>query len=682
MPKYYGGKTPSIKSFGELVASTARFHVPVYQRSYSWREGQVNQLWEDIKQLTGVDGDKDNTFLGTIVFDNGPDDEAGNSHQIIDGQQRISTLFLLSLSVIKRLKYLGCDDQQLKSLLGPLLRPDWVSSVHQPKQIKLCPRSPDRKSFDFFLKEFDDPLIYLVTKSKDFSDKDWRDLDKSTDGNDVREIVKIIDKCLLGRHDGLSSEQEIENLLELHKSLNDRVLFCVITIHETLDPNEVFERLNDAGEPLSNFDLLRNHMMRQIMENADSKPISMESSENLHSKHFKSIENDWYKKQPMTSMALKQKERLKPYLFVLARIRAAEYALKNKKEEKQIKGSDFHTLKRYYDLKYFNDDYAKGADDTRNALFEAAINDLYEYKDIFSALTKETQQLRTDQLHNKSYLSKLTPDQKDKIQIRIKRYSSFKIDNSTRPYLLMLFHSIITGNFNFKKGIELLDVIESFLIRRQICGNINKSVEVFRGLLSVPDKFDKEVVLAQIKEDTQDDWVRNQDLYNYIVGADKDSAKGIYNKKGSFQFLVEEYDKLLPGEPADYSNFQVDHVIPQALDDRGDGDLWKGWDRQEYEKWLHKWANLAPLTPEANNWKSAKDFAKAKKIFNDGAGNNYSSTAEVFTLDEWTPKQVKERATKIANTVIERWPLPESAATDKDKPENIERIDEDELKGN
>jgi hypothetical protein len=682
MPKYYGGKTPSIKSFGELVASTARFHVPVYQRPYCWKEEQVNQLWEDIKQLTGVDGDKANTFLGTIVFDNGPDDEAGNSHQIIDGQQRISTLFLLSLSVIKRLKYLGCDDQQLKSLLGPLLRPDWVSSGHQPKQIKLCPRSPDRKSFDFFLKEFDDPLIYLVTKSKDFSPQDWRDLDTSTNGNDVREIVKIIDKCLLGRHDGLSSEQEIKNLLELHKSLNDRVLFCVITIHATLDPNEVFERLNNAGIKLTNFDLLRNHMMRQILYAANGELASIEDSERMYARHFKSIENDWYRQHRMRSAALMQKERLKPYLFALARIRAAEYALKNKKEEKQIKGSDFHTLQKYYDLKYFNDDYDKGTDDTRNALVEDAINDLYEYKDIFSALTKEAQQLRINQLHNKSYLSKLTPDQIAKIQTRIRRFSSFKIDNSTRPYLLMLFHSIITKDVNFKKGIELLDVIESFLIRRQICGNINKSVEVFRDLLSVPDKFDKETVLVQIKEDTQDGWVRNQDLYNYIVGADKDSAKGIYTKKSTFKFLIKEYDRLLPGEPTDYSDFEVDHVIPQALATNADEALWEGWDRQEYEMWLHKWANLAPLTSKGNKWKSAKDFAKAKKIFNDGAGNNYSSTAEVFALDEWTPKQVKERAAKIANTVIERWPLPESAATDKDKPENIERIDEDELKGN
>ena len=686
MPDYYKGDPPEISSFGELVLSTARFHVPVYQRSFSWKQDEVKQLWEDIKQLKGVDGDKDNTFLGTIVLDDAPKDKAGNALQIIDGQQRITTLFLFCLCIFKRLKELDLPEDNLRSMLGPYRRPDWAAP-QQEKQIKLFPREPDRKCLDFILKDLnDDNKIFLVTDAANFNETDWEELDKNTERHDLRGIESVIENCLIDRHDGLSTEQEIAALSELHEAIKDRVLFCIIVLDASLDPNEVFERLNDAGEPLSNFDLLRNHLMRMRMEDENGEVISVETSENVYNQNFKSLEKDWYwKHEQMTSSEKISNQRLKPYLFSVARIRTAEYALKAENDDdietkSLIKGSDFHVLKNYYDLSYFNKNYEEGTQTARENIFDEAMRDLYEYKDIFSALTKEVRSIKDHQLHNKKYLSEFEDDDKKKIQKRIRRFSSFKIDASTQPYILVLFHSIINNDVNFTKGIELLDVIESFLIRRQICGFINKSVEIFRDLMPVNDKFDLDIVLRAIEDDAQDSWVSNQRLYDFIVGNDPESSKGIFNKKGTYQFLIEEYDKLVPGEPANYDEFEVDHVIPQAILKKDDESLWDGWDRQEYNLWLHKWANLVPLTSTGNKWKTAEDFQKAKEIFNNGDGNNFSSAAEVFALDSWTPSQVKARAARIANAAITRWPLPNSEQREVDMPDNIERIDEDDYK--
>jgi len=683
MPEYYAGDQPLIRSYGELVHAFSRFHVPVYQRGFSWTDIQVNQLWEDLKQLKGVDGDKDNTFLGTLVFDEGPKDQAGNACQIIDGQQRITTLFLFCISIFRRLQNLDLVKGDVQAMLGPFRRPHWAQS--NPQEIKLLPREPDRKCLDFLLKELnDDNKIFLVTDAEGFNERRWEELDTNTANHDLRKITKVIDQCLSERHGGLSQEQEIASLKNLYESITERVLFCVITLDPSLDPNEVFERLNDAGEPLSNYDLLRNHLMRMTMEDSDGEMISLESSETIYSKYFESMEKDWYWiKDQMQSAKRISSKRLKPYLFSLARIRSAEYELeasKNKglKEKPIIKGSDFHVLKHYYDLNFFNSEYLEGSQIARENIFNEAIHDLYEYKDIFSALTREVREIKSDQLHNPNYISKLDNDESEEIQKRIRRFSSFKVDNSTFPYLLVLFHSVITKSINFKSGIELLDLIESFLVRRQICGFINKSVEIFRDLMSVENKFNQDVVLAAIKEDIQDSWVSNQNLYDFIVGKDPQSSKGIYNKKSTYQFLIEEYDIIVEGEPADYKKFEVDHVIPQALEDKDDESLWEGWDREQYNFWLHKWANLVPLTPTGNKWKNAEDFPKAKEIFNDGDGNNYSSAAEVFALDNWTPTEVKARAAQIANKIIKRWPLPDSVQREEDMLGIIDRIDEDD----
>ncbi len=72
--------------------------IPDYQRPYAWGETECQTLWDDIKAFAFPDDDrtkfnpKEKYFLGSIVtFIN---DETGKQ-EIIDGQQRLTTLMLL-----------------------------------------------------------------------------------------------------------------------------------------------------------------------------------------------------------------------------------------------------------------------------------------------------------------------------------------------------------------------------------------------------------------------------------------------------------------------------------------------------------------------------------------------------------------------------------------------------------
>ena len=148
--KFYKGVEPLIESFENLMAGVTRFHVPVYQRRFTWGQDQIDQLWEDIKQLKDVDGDKENTFLGTIVFSPAPE-HRGTAYQIIDGQQRITTLFLFCLSIIKNLKRLNYEKASITELMATFQRDPRFTD--HPHQIKLNPRIPDRDALDFLLSE-------------------------------------------------------------------------------------------------------------------------------------------------------------------------------------------------------------------------------------------------------------------------------------------------------------------------------------------------------------------------------------------------------------------------------------------------------------------------------------------------------------------------------------------------
>lgn len=86
-----------IKYNDHSVGSAFKDHytVPDYQREYVWQEEQVEQLLSDLLDAYTEDSDK-TYFLGTIVtFD------TGNQFELIDGQQRLTTFFIL-LCVLKK----------------------------------------------------------------------------------------------------------------------------------------------------------------------------------------------------------------------------------------------------------------------------------------------------------------------------------------------------------------------------------------------------------------------------------------------------------------------------------------------------------------------------------------------------------------------------------------------------
>ena len=76
------------------------FRVPVYQRPYSWKEDQVRQLVQDLlSSFRGLNGKvrREPMFIGTMQLSDKKlhDNQSVYFHEVIDGQQRISTLILL-----------------------------------------------------------------------------------------------------------------------------------------------------------------------------------------------------------------------------------------------------------------------------------------------------------------------------------------------------------------------------------------------------------------------------------------------------------------------------------------------------------------------------------------------------------------------------------------------------------
>lgn len=82
--------------------SYTQYKVPFFQRSYVWKEENWESLWENIHQvyLDALNNKKSEHFIGTIITKQVPATKLGQDwHDLIDGQQRLTTIALLLKSL-------------------------------------------------------------------------------------------------------------------------------------------------------------------------------------------------------------------------------------------------------------------------------------------------------------------------------------------------------------------------------------------------------------------------------------------------------------------------------------------------------------------------------------------------------------------------------------------------------
>lgn len=86
------------------VFSKDKFSIPQYQRDYAWKRQNFVDLWEDLEEAI-ESKDTQGHFLGTIVV--APNKENPQKFDIIDGQQRTTTIFMLLYALATK-----CDNKE------------------------------------------------------------------------------------------------------------------------------------------------------------------------------------------------------------------------------------------------------------------------------------------------------------------------------------------------------------------------------------------------------------------------------------------------------------------------------------------------------------------------------------------------------------------------------------------
>ena len=249
--------------FRKLIGNGLTYKIPHFQRDYSWTESEWDDLWQDI--LGTIDGDEPAHYMGYLVLQS--DNE--KIFEVIDGQQRLTTLTLIILAVLKNLQDLINNknnpdqnqrriDQIRQSYIGYL---DPVTLVSKPKL------TLNRNNNDYF-QTYIIPLGHLPQRGFKASEHSLR---KAFEWfyKRVQDYLKKINGDL-----GKALAQLVEDI-------SDKLFFTVITVTDELKAYKVFETLNARGVKLSSTDLLKNYL------------FSVLHKENQHEHELKTLEDRW-----------------------------------------------------------------------------------------------------------------------------------------------------------------------------------------------------------------------------------------------------------------------------------------------------------------------------------------------------------------------------------------------------
>jgi len=213
------------------------FVIPEYQRPYAWNFDQVDTLFSDIWEFTeNFGGSKRNAtyFLGSIVSYENKDE---GTQEIIDGQQRITSLFLLLRAIYTKLEK-GAQSKESDNFL---------------KQIRECIWRANKLTAEV---DFDDILLTSRVVNND-GNECLRDIlrtgvaDDKADDNYSKNYLRF-----QSLFDTASNNSPLLIFDFIYALLNQAILLPITA--DTQDTAlTIFSTLNDRGMPLSDADIFK-----------------------------------------------------------------------------------------------------------------------------------------------------------------------------------------------------------------------------------------------------------------------------------------------------------------------------------------------------------------------------------------------------------------------------------------
>lgn len=254
---------------GDVLSDRFRFTIPLYQRPYAWTTDEAGEMLDDL--LAAALGESslletDPYFLGSIVL---VKDEATADAEVIDGQQRLTTLTIL-LGVLREF----VPDQYAASVEGRIFQKgDPIRQIVDQPRLKL--RAQDQWFFQQHIQQREG----LAT---------IRSIVTDTLPESRRNLIENA-RHYLERLSALSTE-DCTRLLQF---IDQRTYLVVVATQDFESSYRIFSVLNERGLDLETSDILKSEVIGTIPESeqdaytrrweAEEEDLGREEFQNLFS---------------------------------------------------------------------------------------------------------------------------------------------------------------------------------------------------------------------------------------------------------------------------------------------------------------------------------------------------------------------------------------------------------------
>lgn len=388
-----------------LISKDNIFSIPFFQRPYKWKPERVRKLQQDILNL--VDEESDFHFLGAVIVHGrrtNPSDP--DVFEVIDGQQRLTTIFLFICAAIKVL----CEAGEFNEASGLFQRYIGINrTLRNLSNCRLHSCKEDRAQMN--------EVIWDLLKSKEFCTElgsfkysPLPTVAGTANTGTLRANYSLLIRFLKSEF----AEAGTDRIRNIYSCLLNKVTVVQIDVKDPASGPTIFDSLNSRQEPMTIGDLVRNGIFARV---ADQSPDDIEVIDTAYWQPFyQSFDNSG-------------KNYFDSFFF--------PYGL-----------TQNPNLRKTEVYNYLNAKWQKQSDPTE------IINELARYQPPFMDVMCGTNTTKLD-----ASVSKL-----------VLRLYKLGVPTSVLPFLMILLAETRAGIVKNSEAESIILAVENFLVRRATCG--------------------------------------------------------------------------------------------------------------------------------------------------------------------------------------------------------------------
>jgi len=594
--------TPASLTLNQLLsAPNEQYIIPAYQRRYSWHEKQVYELIDDVELLEGADSH----LLGSIVCLSRVHVAGLNQLELVDGQQRLTTVSILFECIRKRL------EKTKKELASEIARLLSASTIDGKQQLKIQLDSMDASEFERLMQSRD---------KGDFKNGELR--------HAFRLLRDWVDEC------------SIDDLTQFLYRLQNQVFIVRLDVDHAKDAFKLFETINNRGLSLSPTDIIKNFLLGNAARLGEETLMNAREAWTKLTQLLDETNSDAFFRYFLTA-------------HLKRRVTASSVVENFKILFMHVVTEAEGLPERQY---YVEDSPGVDGDDNGDDTEGDNVDDEDEDEDAFMNTTGKKS--------FSDFLGQMTSSARIYGQLVLAKTGKAKIDRHLRQLNMIkaaqtygyLMH-LSVGGCNDKDFINILELTEAFLLRRHICKErANETEQLFAKLCAVDPKSPVAKTQQEYRKATPPDSKFRQEFAN---------AKFTANIIDRARYCLEAIELHLRSKHGELQvlgsdSVHVEHIIPQkiitkkAKDEFGDWVTYLGDAAEElHADYVSRIGNLTLFAGSLNIAASNSPFGKKKKAYKKSA---ILITQELGAMSNFRFDQVISRSTRFADMALEIWP--------------------------